>query len=117
MHKAAGGIGSRQVVNKPVRTGGPNRAANVKGVSQIGQAMGNHITESKKILKNVPQPVFGGGAAIPSRLGNEIATNVGRGGPGVGRTRIMRSGQQGQYGSVNPGNPRPNRQRDALNND
>jgi hypothetical protein len=105
-HQPGGGAGSRQVVSKPVRTGGPNRGANVKGVSQIGESMGNHITESRKVLRNVPQAVFDGRAAIPSRLGNEIATNVGRGGPGAGRV-VHRSGSQQTWGSVNPGNPPP----------
>jgi hypothetical protein len=31
-----------------------------------------------------------------------VALNVGKGGPGTGRT-VMRSGSQGTHGSVNPG--------------
>jgi hypothetical protein len=46
-----------------------------------------------------------------------VALNVGGGGCGTGRTLYGQSGSQGQHGSVNPGNPPPNRQRDALENE
>ena len=52
----------------------------------------------------------------PVRQGNEIALNVGRGGPGAGRTLYGQAGSQGTYGATNPGNPRPNAKRDALDN-
>jgi hypothetical protein len=45
-----------------------------------------------------------------------MALNVGGGGPGKGRT-VYASGSQGMQGAVNPGNPRPNAQRDALDNE
>ena len=35
------------------------------------------------------------GRALPSKLGNELATNVGKGGPGAGRT-IYQCGTQSQ---------------------
>jgi len=55
----------------------------------------------------------------PVKFGNEVALNVGKGGCGTGRT-IYASGSQsgsGGHGAPNPGNPRPNRYRDPLNND
>jgi hypothetical protein len=52
----------------------------------------------------------------PVKFGNEVALNVRGGGPGVGRT-VYASGSQGTQGAVNPGDPRPNSQRDALDND
>jgi hypothetical protein len=99
------GIAGKNVrhVSAPKREPVSNRAA-IKGVSQIGQAMGNHITESRRILKNVPQAVFDGsrGYEPPGMISDPVKA-VGVGG---GRT-IYRTGVQGQHGSVNAGNPRP----------
>jgi hypothetical protein len=39
-------------------------------------------------------------------MGNKVALNVGKGGPGAGRTLYGKSGVQGQHGSVNPGQSR-----------
>jgi hypothetical protein len=52
----------------------------------------------------------------PVPFGNSVALNVGKGGCGTGRT-IYASGSQGTQGSVNPGSPRPNTHRDALENE
>jgi hypothetical protein len=43
--------------------------------------------------------------------------NVGKGGCGTGRTLYGQAGSQGTHGATNPGEPRPNAQRDALDND
>jgi hypothetical protein len=104
-HRPAGGLKSRNVRNvaAPKREPIANRAA-VKGVSQIGQAMGNHITESRHILKNVPQAVFDGsrGYEPPGMISDPVkAVGVG------GGRRVYASGSQGTQGAVNPGNPRP----------
>jgi hypothetical protein len=40
-------------------------------------------------------------------LGNQVAGNVGGGGPGKGRVLYGQSGLQGQHGAPAPGNPRP----------
>jgi hypothetical protein len=53
----------------------------------------------------------------PVKFGNEVALNVGKGGPGTGRDPTMRSGSQGCHGNVNPGNPTPNPRHDALENE
>jgi hypothetical protein len=50
----------------------------------------------------------------PVKFGNEVALNVGKGGPGTGRD-VHASGSQQQYGT-NPGNPRPNALRHPLDN-
>jgi hypothetical protein len=42
----------------------------------------------------------------PVPFGNEVALNVGRGGPGKGR-EVFASGSQSTHGSTNPGSPRP----------
>ena len=57
--------------------------------------MSNHSTDSGKVLPNPATPMFGGSFGGPgsTKLGNEAALNVGKGGPGAGRT-VMRSGSQ-----------------------
>jgi hypothetical protein len=50
----------------------------------------------------------------PVPFGNAVALNVGKGGCGTGRTLYGQAGSQGTHGSTNPGNPRPNPRRDAL---
>lgn len=100
-----GGIKSRNVTNRPVRTGAAARAQNPRGVAQYGSAMGNHSTEGggKKLTKAVETVP---GRSIPSvKLGNEVAAST-TCGPGGSRT-VMRSGGQGMHGAPAPGNPPP----------
>jgi len=64
--------------------------------------MGNHITERKKVLQNVPQPIYDGRRGYSGPVGP--TDNVAA--VGVGGGRIVRaSGQQGQHGSVVQGKP------------
>jgi len=103
-NRPAGGIGSRVVTKQAVRTGQPARGVNPGRVAQHGLALGNKATDSTKRLNPV-EPKFT--QSPPSvKLGNEVAKNVGGGGPGAGRT-VMRSGAQGTHGPVAPGNPPP----------
>ena len=44
-----------------------------------------------------------------TKLGNEVALNVGGGGVGTGRVQYGQSGTQAQHGPVNPGKPTPAR--------
>jgi hypothetical protein len=108
-HRPGGGIASRQRVEKPVRMGANAREMRPQGVSQIGSSMGNRVTNSGRILPGAVEPVRGkalpAGLSVP--LGNQVATNVGRGGPGAGRVLYGKSGTQSQHGPVNPGLPRP----------
>jgi hypothetical protein len=104
--KSGGGSTSRNVVRPGMRNGQPSTRINPRGVSQIGSSMSNHSMDSsgKKLTKSV-EPVRG--ASMPGvKLGNEVAKNVGGGGPGAGR-QVMGSGTQGQHGPVAPGNPPP----------
>ena len=109
-----GGYGSRQHTERPVRTGSGSRSTRPAGVAQIGNIVGDHVTNKDSTgytgerLHN-PERNF-----QPVKFGNEVALNVGKGGCGTGRTLYGQAGSQGTHGSVNPGNPRPNRQRDAL---
>jgi hypothetical protein len=105
--KAGGGIRSKNVTQRPVRTGERARAMRPAGVSQIGQQIGNHSTEGKEKLTKAVERTrgelkpSGGPGGIP--LGNEVARNVGKGGCGTGRMLYGQCGTQGMHGSANPG--------------
>src|SRR5262249_42178126 len=87
--------------NKNVKVGvkaGPahTNVMSPAGASQLGTAMANR--------KSVEALQRGTAGQVP--LGNAVATNVGAGGPGTGRTTYA-SGSQGTHGSVDRGEPRP----------
>jgi hypothetical protein len=94
-NKPAGGLGSRVVKDVGVRTGQPARGISPRGVSQIGASIGNHSTDQGTNLSYKGEKWFDGktpaGGAV--KLGNELATRVGKGGPGADRT-VMRCGSQ-----------------------
>ena len=112
-NQKGGGYGSRQHVEKPVRTGAGSKSASVGGVGQIGASQGSHTTRGRSDTGYRGEPLYGGRSFGPVKFGNEVALNVGKGGCGTGRT-IYQTGSQGTQGSVTPGNPPPNRQRDAA---
>ena len=95
--KSGGGLTSNKLVRPNVRTGQPYKGTSPAAADYLGQA-----TAFPK------EQVEVGPAYTGSKLGNELATNVGTGGPGKGRT-TMHCGSQGQHGPVNPGQPRPQR--------
>jgi hypothetical protein len=103
---AGGGARSRTVTQRPVKTGAAGKRVSPSSVSQMGSAMGNHSTESARILRNPADPLYGGkgpaGSAAP--LGNAVAAST-KCGPG-GSREVFRSGAQGQHGSV-AGTPKP----------
>jgi hypothetical protein len=109
-----GGYGSRQHVEKSVRTGTGSRSARPAGVAQIGVTQGDHIT-NKSDTGYRGEKLHNDRTFQPVKFGNELATNVGKGGPGSGRTLYGQSGLQGQHGSV-AGVPRP-QGRGILNNE
>jgi hypothetical protein len=84
--------GGRTEVRTPVRTG---RAAS--GVSAGDAARIGRKTHTPVPAERTPMPA---GGSAP--LGNQVALNVGRGGPGAGRT-VLRTGSQGTHGPVNAG--------------
>ena len=106
-HRPGGGIASRVNVSPSVRTGSGSKSTRPAGVSQIGYMVGDHTTNrpgssgyrGEKL--HSPERNF-----QPVKFGNELATNVGKGGPGAGRTLYGQSGLQGQHGPV-AGSPRP----------
>jgi hypothetical protein len=94
-HRPGGGSGSRQVVQKPVRTGQKATGMHVGGVSQLGEAVGNHVTNKSStgyrgdVWRDGKVPT--GGA---QRLGNEVAAST-KAGPGGSRTVYGCGSQQG----------------------
>lgn len=94
---SCGGLGNNKVTRVTPRDGAPAREMRPKGVSQIGSSRGNHATNHGKLLHKDVEPVRGKRMdSVP--LGNEVARNVGKGGPGTGRT-VFASGSQGQHGA------------------
>jgi hypothetical protein len=100
-----GGYGSRVVTERPVRVGTGSRSTNPGGVGQLGQVQGTHVTRGGESNYR-GDPLHIGRSYQPVKFGNEIALNVGRGGPGTGRD-VHASGSQGVHGGTNSGNPRP----------
>jgi hypothetical protein len=106
--KAGGGPNSNKVVRPSYRQGQQRERASKTGTAQLGQAQGNHVTgmggETKRLDYN-GVPIFGGGAAFKSELGNAkaVATVCG---PGGSRT-VHRTGSQGMQGEPDRGNPMP----------
>ena len=94
MKKLGSGGGSNKLVAPGVKTGSPSRKSSPGAADQLGQS-----TAFKKEVVN------SGPGYNAAKFGNEAALNVGKGGPGAGRT-IMRSGSQGTHGAV-AGAPRP----------
>lgn len=108
-NKVSGGIGSRNVNPQGVRNGAPARGINPAAVAQLGGVYGDHATDHTKVLPYRGESYLvgktpAGGGAVP--LGNQLATNVGKGGCGTGR-EVMARGSQSTYGSPAPGNPQP----------
>jgi hypothetical protein len=111
-----GGYGSRPHVEKSVRTGTGSRGTHPGGVAQLGQHVGDKATHgNSKGTGYRGEPLHNNRSFQPVKFGNEVALNVGKGGCGTGRT-IYSSGSQ-SHGATNPGNPRPNTYRDALENE
>jgi hypothetical protein len=105
-NKKGGGIGSRQVREVGQRLGRGAQEMRPRGVSQIGESIGNKSTETGKV-KGIPSEKIQGKRLPPSLsvpLGNEIATK----GLGVGGGRKLygQSGSNQTYGKPVTGLPR-----------
>jgi hypothetical protein len=99
-----GGYGSRQHVEKPVRTGRGSSSANPGGVGQLGQMQGSHVTRGEDSDYR-GDPLHTGRSFQPTPFGNEIAARTVCK-PG-GSREVMPAGGQGVHGATNPGEPRP----------
>jgi hypothetical protein len=100
--KSGGGINSRVVSNKREGTREQPRTRGVSpgGVADLGSMKGSHSTV-KGDMPFKPRAMYGE-PSYPTKFGNELATNVGGGGCGTGRT-IYKTGSQAQHGSANQG--------------
>jgi hypothetical protein len=99
MRKAGGGIASNKNVNVGVRKGAPATGVRPAAVSQWGSSIGNKITDGGKTAYRGEKYATATPAGGNVPLGNQVALNVGGGGPGKGR-EVMRSGAQGVHGPV-----------------
>ena len=112
-----GGPGSKALGVTTYFTGAqPSTKVSPRGVSQFGSAMGNHVSGidgGGKTVRGAVEPTRVGtmpaGGPGGVKLGNEVALNVGGGGPGTGRT-VQHCGTQATHGPVNPGKPTPARE-------
>jgi hypothetical protein len=102
-HQPGGGIASKQHVQTPVRTGAGSRSARPAGIAQIGISQGNHTTNQGETSYR-GEPLHNERNFQPVKFGNELALNVGKGGPGTGRT-THHCGSQGLFGSGGPQKP------------
>jgi hypothetical protein len=64
----------------------------------FGQMQGTHITHDKESNYR-GEKLHNDRNFQPVKFGNEVALNVGKGGPGTGRDPAMRSGSQGCHGT------------------
>ena len=109
-HRPGGGLHSRQVTHRPHgKTEPRTHAKHPGGVGQFGEMQGSHMTNRGESDYR-GEPKRGGRGYEPPGMISDPVKAVGVGG---GRT-IYKTGTQCQTGPVNPGNPPPNRQRDAL---
>ena len=95
MAKKLTGGGSNKFVSPTIRTGAGSKGSSPAAADQLGQSTAFRKDE-----------VDAGPAYNPTKFGNEVALNVGKGGPGTGRN-VMPCGSQGVHGPVNPGNSAP----------
>src|SRR5215469_784806 len=110
---SGGGIGMNKVTHRSAGKVEPRaNAYRPHGVSQYGQMQGTHVTRYGEAPYR-GEPKRGGRGYEPPGMISDPVKAVGVGG---GRT-IYKTGMQCQTGPVNPGNPPPNRQRDALENE
>jgi hypothetical protein len=100
--KSGGGITSKNVKQVGYRTGKGSRAATPGGVGQLGEMVGDHVTEGRHSSGYRGEPLFKGPAYNKGGpFGNElVAATVCK--PG-GSREVSRTGSQGCHGPVNPG--------------
>jgi hypothetical protein len=108
----AGGLGSKVVRKEGTRDGQKAFGINPGHVAQYGAALGDHVTEQGSSTKYRGEP-RATATPISVPLGNSLAKNVGKGGPGAGR-EVFRCGTQGTQGPVNPGASRPGADKPIL---
>src|SRR5262245_36561179 len=107
---SGGGLGMNKVTTPGVRTGAAASGVTPGHAGQIGAALGNHSMQGP--ANRAAEPMYGA-KPISVKLGNEVAGNVGKGGPGAGRTG-QASGSQGQHGQATAAVSKPSMPADIL---
>ena len=105
---SGGGKGSKNIVHPSYKSGRAAAGIRHQAVAKIGSNMKNKVTERGRTAKSAVEDVRGK-APISVPLGNELAKNVGAGGPGAGRVLYGHCGTQSTYGSPAQGKPTPAR--------
>jgi hypothetical protein len=109
-HRPGGGLHSRVVKHSTAPKSEPRaRGINPSAVAQLGAHVGDHVTHVGKGTGYKGEPLVRGSGYSPPVGPTDNVKAVGVGG---GRT-IYEHGTQCQTGT-NPGSPRPNPRRDAL---
>jgi hypothetical protein len=112
MAKGNQGISSNKLVRPGVATGAPREGITSGYAGQIGNALGNHaMGQGGRTLKGGAAPM-NTAAPYQSALGNEVAGNVGKGGPGKGRT-VYASGSQARHGAATSAVSKPTLPKDV----
>jgi hypothetical protein len=109
---SGGGYHTRQHVEKPVRTGSGSHGVRPAYTNMPGAMQGNKVTSMRGTTDYTSERRETARSFNPVKYGNELALNS-KSAPGQGRTHYH-CGSQGVHGSTNPGSPRPNPQRDAV---
>jgi|SRR6516225_1136869 hypothetical protein len=87
----------KNLVHPKIRTGSGSKAVVPAGPAQLGQRQGNHPT-NRPSTSYGGVPIYSTGPGFqPAPFGNTKALDVGKGGPGTGRT-IYGSGSQCRTG-------------------
>jgi hypothetical protein len=111
---SGGGIGmNKHVDSRAPKVEPKSHARNPAHVAQWGALVGNHATHQGKSTNYRGEPDFTRKGYAPP-IGP--TDNVAACGVGGGR-KVYGSGSQSTYGTPAAGNPPPNRQRDALENE
>jgi hypothetical protein len=101
------GISSKNNREVGVRTGAGAKKIREGGAAQVGIIYGTHVTTGRAGKRYEGERLYGGDGFNKVKYGNEVALNVGGGGPGKGYVQYGQAGSQCQYGKANPGNPTP----------
>jgi hypothetical protein len=108
------GGGAKKMVSPAIKVGSPNtREATPHVADREGKALGTHTMGNggREVSRRYEDIYTQKKEAV--RMGNDLALNVGRGGPGAGRT-VYASGSQGQHGPVRQGEGASAGRRDIL---
>jgi hypothetical protein len=94
-----GGYHSRQQVEKSVRIGTGSKGTRPAGVAMLGTMQGDHVTTHGGSATGYRgEKLHHDRSFQPVPFGNQVALNVGPGGPGKGYTLYGQSGSQACHG-------------------